>query len=350
MPRRRTLEETLARKLGVPQTIFLLGAGASFCAGLPGVAGLTRLIRSQLRDPQKRVFEAIMQSLIDSGVENPTIEEVLSELYHHLSAMGIPSSRKKTYQVTFEEAVRCMQNALRVDVSTEYHKEFISRIVSRRNAEPADRAPPVRIFTTNYDLLIELACEDQGVVVINGYEGIFRRQWNHTSYDYDIGKATTHARNRRFEPSARHIRLYKLHGSLSWFEHNGRFYEEPRVDSEKTPLIIYPSRLKYAQSIRPPFDLLFRAFGTALDQATLLVCIGYSFADQDLNQCILPCLKSRLSLLALSREPISALVSMRAHPRVSTINETGTIINGKNRNETTDLWAFERFAKWLPAL
>ncbi|HUV13809.1 MAG TPA: SIR2 family protein, partial [Acidobacteriota bacterium] len=177
-----------------------------------------------------------------------------------------------------------------------------------------------------------------------------RRRWNPSSFDYDVGSATGHPQTPRFQPSARHIRLYKLHGSLSWLEDDGVFYEEPSKSVlEKMPLIIYPSRLKYAQSIRPPFDWLFRTFSGALDKARLLICIGYSFADEDLNQCIFPCLKNHLSLLALSREPISALASVRAHRRVSAINEAETIIGGKDQNQTTDLWAFERFAEWLPA-
>ena len=196
-----------------------------------------------------------------------------------------------------------------------------------------------------------MACDESKIVAINGFEGIFLRRWNPHCFDYDIGKATNHARTPRFESSARHIRLYKLHGSLSWFEENCQFYEEKETpELKRDPLVIYPSRLKYAESIRPPFDWLFRRFGAVLSEARLLICIGYRFADENLNQYIFTSLDNGLSLLALSKEPIDALADRSRHPRVSLINERSTIIDGNNQSETTNLWAFENFAKWLPTL
>ena len=349
--KKRTLEETLAQKLREPNTVFLLGGGASFCAGLPGSFQLTDLVRSELHDTPLSTFNEITQSLTDSGIENPNIEEVLSELYHRLAGTGLGHRSTERLQTTFEEVCQRIQHILRVDGPTEYHKQFLLRVVSRREAEPAEKAPPVQIFTTNYDLLIELACEESDIVAINGFEGVFRRRWRPACFDYDIGKATSHVRTPRFDPSARHIRLYKLHGSLSWCEDNDDFCEDkPLPGSKRTSLIIYPSRLKYAESIRPPFDWLFRRFGAAAKNASLLICIGYRFADDNLNQYIFSGLDHGLSLLALSKEPIDALATRSTRPQISMINEHSTTIDGNDQGEATDLWAFERFAQWLPAL
>jgi len=350
MAKKYTLENVLKKKLAEPKIIYLLGGGASFCAGLPGTFQLTRLVQSELRKVSRSIFNEIVQSLVDNGTENPNIEEILSELHCRLSAVGSTSNRERL-QLAFEEICQYIQKSLWVDAPTEYHNEFVQNLVSRRKAEPVEKAPPVQIFTTNYDLLIELACEKSHIVAINGFEGIFRRRWNPSCFDYDIGKATNHVKTPRFESSARHIRLYKLHGSISWFEDNGQFYEEkPMPESKRTPLIIYPSRLKYAESIRPPFDWLFRRFGAAVNGANLLICIGYRFADKNLNQYIFTGIDNGLSLLALSKEPLNALGSKSAHPRVSVINEEGTIIDGNHQSEATDLWSFEKFANWLPAL
>jgi len=340
MRKEYTLENVLKQKIRESQIIYLLGAGASFCAGLPGIFRLTDLVRSRLCNISRRTFDEIIQFLTDNRIENPNIEEVLSELCYRLSAVGSAYRDKERHKAIFEEICRCIQNILKVDSSTEYHKEFVRRIVSRREAEPAKKVPPVQIFTTNYDLLIELACEESHIVIINGFEGIFHRRWNPCCFDYDIGKATTHTQNPRFEPSARHIRLYKLHGSLSWFGDSSQFYEEkPISESNRTPLIIYPSRLKYAQSIRPPFDWLFRRFSSAVSKAKLLICIGYRFADKHLNQYIDIGLNNGLSLLVFS-----------TYSQVSMLNEETTIINGINQNEVNDFWDFKKFAKWIPAL
>jgi len=188
-------------------------------------------------------------------------------------------------------------------------------------------------------------------VAINGFEGIFRRRWNPSSFEYDIGKATAHVKTPRFDPSPRHIRLYKLHGSLSWFEHNNEFCEEkPTEHSQRIPLIIYPSRLKYAESLRPPFEALFRRFGAAIHDAELLVSIGYSFQDEHLNDLIFAGLNDGLSLFVLTKKPVDALGRWSTNPRVTMISETTTVIDGREQAETTELWAFESFSKWLPAL
>jgi hypothetical protein len=344
------IEKVLTQKLRDPRSIFLLGAGTSFCAGLPGVLGLTELIHTKLRGTTRATFEEILSFLIDNGIDNPNIEEILSELFHRLNTLDLPTKERIRLTELFEKAYLLIKDALLIDAPTEFHNEFMKRVVCRRKAEPAKKAPLVQIFTTNYDLLIELSCEALGIIAINGFEGIFKRRWNPACFDQDIGKATDHAKTPRFEPSARHIRLYKLHGSLSWYKQNGEFYENPNLTPDKIPLIIYPSRLKYAESIRPPFDWLFRKFSSAIYQANLLICIGYRFADAHINQLIFSGLDNGLSLLALSKGPIKVLSERSTHPHVSILNEHTSVIDGITLNSISELWAFEKFACWFPAL
>jgi len=138
----------------------------------------------------RSTFEEIIRFLTDNRIENPNIEEILSELYCRLNAVALARHEKERFKVTFGEVCQCIQNTLKVDGPTEYHKEFVVRLVSRRKAEPAKKAPPVQIFTTNYDLLIELACEESHIVAINGFEGVFHRRWSPGCFDYDIGKGS----------------------------------------------------------------------------------------------------------------------------------------------------------------
>jgi len=351
-PRRaRTIEDRLAQRLSDPNIVYLLGAGCSSCAGLPGTVGLTQVVESELRGEAATVFQEVKRCLVVTGIEEPNIEEILSELQHRLDAKGTRRSRRDRYRHAHDAACRCIRNALLVDQSTEHHKGFIERLVSRRRAEPAPGAPPVRIFTTNYDLLIELACEECDVVFVNGFEGVFRRHWMPSCFEYDVGKQTLHAKTPRFEQSARHVRLFKLHGSLSWSDEKGVVCElEPSRASEGSPVIIYPSRLKYAASVVPPFDWLLLTFGGVLSTARVLVSVGYSYADANLNQYIYNGLDQGLHLVALSREPIGALADRAKNPQVSILNEEATIIDGVAQDRTINLWAFEEFCAWLPAV
>jgi hypothetical protein len=46
--KKHTLKETLTQKLREPNIAFLLGGGASFCAGLPGISQLMDLVQPKL--------------------------------------------------------------------------------------------------------------------------------------------------------------------------------------------------------------------------------------------------------------------------------------------------------------
>ena len=351
MSKKKTIEDIIRQKLREPRTIYLLGAGSSICAGLPGIDDMTKIVQYKLKGTDRMLYDQLVASLISNGIAAPAIEEILSELSNRLNSSNLPSSEKVEVENTLSQICKYIQEALFVEQPTLEHKEFLTRIVSRREAEPSHKAPPINIFTTNYDLLIELACEASNLVTINGCEGIFHRQWNLACFNLDIGRATTHTKTSRFKPSIRHVRLFKLHGSLSWFESNGEFYEEkPLKGSTKTPLIIYPSKLKYAQSIRPPFDWLFRKFGEEVYNAKLLVTIGYRFRDDNLNQYIFSGVSNGLSILVLSKEPIEAIVSLYNNLCVNVLNEQETIINGNTHTDKTDLWDFQRFSQWIPAL
>ena len=350
MPKKRSIEDILRQKLREPQIVYLLGAGASICAGLPGTIELTKQVKSSLKDESSCVFEEITQSL-SVQMANPNIEDVLSELSNRLCCSDLTDDRRRRLQKASDEICHFINNVLRVDQSTEYHRQFVLRLVSRRRSEPSAKAPPVQIFTVNYDLLLELACEESNLVAVNGFEGIFRRRWNPESFDMDIGTATDHVQKARFDRSARHIRLCKLHGSLSWYKIDGGFCEEkPSPGDTRIPLIIYPSRRKYSESICPPFEGLFRRFGEIVDRSNLLVSIGYGFGDAHLDQYIFSALNNSLSLVVFSKEPIDLLASKSSHSSISLINEKQTIIDGMNRNEVVNLWDFKEFSSWLPAL
>jgi len=94
MAKKRTLEDVLKQKIRDHKIIYLLGGGASFCAGLPGIFELTDLVRSKLRNMSRSMFDEITQFLTNNSIENPNIEDVLSELHHRLSGAGLGHRNK----------------------------------------------------------------------------------------------------------------------------------------------------------------------------------------------------------------------------------------------------------------
>jgi hypothetical protein len=84
----------------------------------------------------------------------------------------------------------------------------------------------INIFTTNYDMMNEIAMERQHIHYYSGFEGVVHRKFNLTYYNYDfVENFALNQLNVKVVPN--HINLFKVHGSLSWFmESNGDLVEK----------------------------------------------------------------------------------------------------------------------------
>lgn len=170
----------------------------------------------------------------------------------------------------------------------ETHIRFIKKILTRPlNLRRAN------IFTLNYDTLIEQASDASGVVLVDGFIGNVKRVFRPESYDLDFyfPAQTTEGRVHRFD---RALHLYKLHGSINWYN-DEQSWENPYgltcKNSGKIELgrdvIIYPSPLKYGQTLGLPYSELFRRFCNSISQPqSVLFVIGYGFGDDHVNALI----------------------------------------------------------------
>jgi hypothetical protein len=171
------------------------------------------------------------------------------------------------------------------------HQLFISKIVSRK--ETINRP---RIFTLNYDLAFENACEKIGVDYNNGFRGTHLRKFDpDTYYNESYIKQTSPEKGKRLST---YLNIYKLHGSISWKynESVDDLYNLQEVqipstlkkeDFETDSLIIYPIQTKKSYSLDLPYSEIFRSFSKALtDNQNTLVVLGYSFLDEHINDII----------------------------------------------------------------
>lgn len=173
----------------------------------------------------------------------------------------------------------------------ETHELFINKIISRK--ETLNRP---RIFTPNYDLAFENACEKIGVSYNNGFRGVHMRKFDpDTFHNETYIKQETAERGKRI---ATYLNIYKLHGSISWqyTENLEDLYNLKEIqisdtfkkeDFEIDSLMIYPIQTKKSYSLDLPYSEIFRNFSKCLteNQNTLIV-IGYSFLDEHINDII----------------------------------------------------------------
>jgi len=173
-----------------------------------------------------------------------------------------------------------------------FHEKFIKALLLRPlNLRRAN------IFTANYDLAFEYAFDKLGVHYIDGFSGFHKRFFKPETFEYDIfyPGSTTSGKVQRIEKVVRYI---KLHGSLSWINSESRdannlygIEEKPlelidKLD-KKGEIIIYPSAVKKSYTLDLPYSELFRQFASTITQSqSVLITIGYSFADDHFNDII----------------------------------------------------------------
>lgn len=173
----------------------------------------------------------------------------------------------------------------------ETHELFINKIISRK--ETLNRP---RVFTPNYDLAFENACEKIGVSYNNGFRGVHMRKFDpDTFHNETYIKQETAERGKRI---ATYLNIYKLHGSISWqyTENLDDLYNLKEIqisdtfkkeDFEIGSLIIYPIQTKKSYSLDLPYSEIFRNFSKCLtENQNTLVAIGYSFLDEHINDII----------------------------------------------------------------
>jgi len=139
-----------------------------------------------------------------------------------------------------------------------------------------NRAEPIEIFTTNYDLLLEQGLERMRIPYFDGFVGTSRAFFDAFSIENDA------------LPS-RWARLWKLHGSINWNIGTDRTVSRGAVGT--VGHLIHPSHLKFDESRKMPFLAMtdrLRGFLTK-PSATMVTC-GYSFRDEHLNECIIEAL------------------------------------------------------------
>lgn len=173
-----------------------------------------------------------------------------------------------------------------------FHEKFLKALLQRPlNLRRAN------IFTANYDLAFEYAFDKLGVHYIDGFSGFHKRFFKPETFEYDIfyPGSTTSGKVQRIEKV---VRYYKLHGSLSWINSESRdannlygIEEKPLelIESlkKKGEIIIYPSAVKKSYTLDLPYSELFRQFASTITQSqSVLITVGYSFADDHFNDII----------------------------------------------------------------
>ncbi|MDE0504133.1 MAG: SIR2 family protein [Candidatus Poribacteria bacterium] len=327
------LEAKVAEQLQAQRVGYLLGAGASHIDGngYPLAFELWDLIKCRISDTQKRDE---IQAKLDDGAAG--IEEAL-DLLDDGGAKDTPYRHLVTAAIA--ELFRPKEPAL------DLHVEFIRKLSQR--AEPY-----VKIFCLNYDPLLERAAEEAEVRVSDGFIGHEHAYFDSAVFNERVGQIRGTHKGRQFNETVKPIHLFKLHGSLGWYECPQRGVRRCAFGST-TPngtkrLMVPPQHRKAADTMLPPYSALWSAFrGSLIHDAkpvNRLACIGYGFGDEHVNVVIEAALaRSDFTLLIFTktlRDTAWNRWSIRTNAVV--VTKTRCSLKGVIGPGHPDLWQFER--------
>ena len=276
----------------------LFGAGSSFHLGAPVI----RSIPEELKD------ECIPEITEYFGAgANPSYEDLFNCLQADLylkkmkgeALADIEQSMVKMQKWLF---VQCDTNKTTLnsnytdDIKLQKNRYHYHEVVIKKLLQRPVHLKRANLFTTNYDMAFDYALDNLGVHYVNGFMGVHNRCFRPEVYDYDLyypGQSVIGKVHR----AEKVLRYYKMHGSLSWIASKPSVFntygiEEIPLNGNFVPdkdrqIMIYPCVSKKSFTLDLPYSELFRQFSQAINQPqSVLICVGYSFYDEHINDII----------------------------------------------------------------
>ncbi|MBR1702713.1 MAG: SIR2 family protein [Lachnospiraceae bacterium] len=282
---------------------FFFGAGTSCAFGLPSIEQLTNEVKDSLLASQKDLFVTVENLLRDLSKKTTiTIEDVLNHLREVRSLTqdrpdyefkGLTGAQAKELDHSICNAVFEIIKARTESANVSDLRRFFAWY------DAANRGFVKEIYTTNYDMLLEMAMEANRTPYFDGFTG---------SYEPFFSPETIEVFPGEKDVTSKWIRLWKIHGSLNWMKKLGDELSEEhiirvgKIDKPQNELMIYPSRAKYSLSRKEPYIAYFDRLKKYLSYGECVFIVsGYSFGDEHINEVIFNALRnnSRLYVVVL---------------------------------------------------
>lgn len=316
---------------------FFFGAGTSCALKIPNIEQLTVGIQAKLTGDFEINFGRVksdLESIITDRKVN--IEDILNHVRRIRDLTG--ESAKEYEGVSGTNAKLLDKEICTIIYDIIAEKEAVADISNTKRffawLNLLNRDFSKEVFTTNYDLIIEKSLEASQIPFFDGFVGSYEPFFWQESIDQFVTKN---------DLTQNWIRLWKIHGSLSWFWKEDKKTKSQKVirigkieniKDEENELVIYPSKEKYDSSKKQPFIAYFDRLKNYLLRGELLfIFTGYSFSDQHINEIIFNCLRqnNRLTVLVFffqDEEVESLHAQTPSYMNLNVFGPTKAIING----------------------
>ncbi len=264
--------------------MFLLGAGASVEAGVPDTYDIVEQFRKDIVDDANlretvgiivtKLEEWLSTQQPDQRLDVELLLETLDRLRYRDQDVLLSFYKTSGYLLERYAEKTPMIDRLRDFIKRKAIVDATKLPYMEPLLQFIQHFPSLEIFSVNYDTAIEQFCSFYKIEMTDGFDF----KWNRNSFDTQ-GK----------------IRLYKLHGSITWYRtDSGDHVKIPvKVDSDTIELvtnerarslILYPMR-KW-QYTEPLLELLM-LLKDRLEHVKCCIVVGYSFRDEHITRIFL---------------------------------------------------------------
>lgn len=264
----------------------VLGSGASMPHGLPSMDVLKDYLHENLETEGK--IEGDAWSLVEAALAEG------NHLEASLEGKSLPDSLlakivNLTWQCVNEKDMALLNAAVSNSNAFALGRLLSSMFNSTQSV--------INIVTTNYDRVVEYACNSAGILFQTGFAPGYVQKWESSSRV----KFTHGVR------ASRVVKLWKVHGSLDWFRTTDErivglpVFELPSVNY--TPLIVTPGLNKYEKTHEDPFRTTINGADLALKDASAFLCVGFGFRDQHIHPKIVErCRERNVPIVVLAKK------------------------------------------------
>lgn len=332
----QTTLEPLSNHLGLllqaRNLVVLVGAGASYHVGSPRIRGLTTADIDQLLTAADVVLEGEMAEIVHALLEaaDGDIERTLAALQTAISFTRRTGQAKVEIGGCSATAPQLVQVRAALNRSLSFacdlpklpatgvvatdplaaHRQFFARLATARRAN----LPRPRVFTTNYDLMIEKTLDDLGLAYIDGFTGTVDRRLNLATYGLDFYRIepTTQAPISRLDAA---LYLHKVHGSINWRRSRNvdgalslAGVQQTSSADDGELCLVYPTPAKEEDALAYPYADLLRVLSAVLSlPETVVIAVGYGFWDEHINRLVFDALATNMQLNLLAVDPFGPI-------------------------------------------
>lgn len=330
--------------------ILVVGSGLSCAEGLPGMWGIaTELIKEvpeEINEDSIEQWGKIKNDLLNiQGVikDDANLEATLLK-FPPTEDIEL-AIRKIITNIIIKKEQQVIQKAVTGEQTLKF-SSFIKRFSIPETG--------LVVISTNYDRLVEIASEVEGIPVDNLFYGKNISELNEQKSNMSFCEGIERNGKMLRRVFTKKILIFKPHGCLNWYWSKGKPINSTfNLDIER--LIITPGANKYRNGYNTPFDIHRAKANTAIDGASKFIIIGYGFNDDHLETHLRQRILNGIPTLILTRtlsdntkSIIDGMENVIAISHFESAESSGTNIFYKNityQLNGIDLWDIEKLTE-----